>query len=247
MQVEQLFAETLIDIHQTLGSNPSDYQFLKVAGLLRPILLEKLLDDASAAASLDVKFRVVKPGPSPIPPEVQRQLESYLASLPPGAPRPVMGFSYRGDLMTGEPRFPGDVVLELGRKDLLNHEIITWMDNHYTVENVLRVAANSLGGIHWGETNWHPRSEELRKYMEGTTWMGRTLPAAIINEIGRCTLNAFRPLAQELARLGLYSGARSEWRWSADGQRSVGGEGQNQPNGDESDGHRNDERPPADG
>lgn len=172
MQVEQLFVEKLIDIKETLADNPSEYDLLKVSGLLRPILLEKLLDDASAAASLDVKFRVVKPEPPPIPPEVQ----SYPDSLPPTASRPVMGFSYRGDLLTGKPQFPGDVVLELGRKDFLNHELITWMDNHYTVENVLRVAANSLGGIHYGEKNWHPRSEELRQYMEGATWFGRSMP-----------------------------------------------------------------------
>lgn len=170
-----------------------------------------------------MKFRVVKPAPPSIPPEVQ----SYLDSLPPTAPRPVMTFSYRGDLLTGEPQFPGDVVLDLARKDFLNHELIISTDNHYTVQNVLRVAANSLGGIHWGETNRNPRSEELRKYMEGTTWFGRSMPAAIVFEIGRCTLRACHPLIQELARLGLYFVAPSEWKWSADGQCSVGGEGEN--------------------
>ena len=163
-----------------------------------------------------MKFRVVKPGPPPTPPEVQSRFDSYLAVLPPDAPLPLMGFSYRGDVLTGEPQWPGDQVLELARKDFLKHELVTWNDNHYTVENVLRVAAHSLGGIHWGETNWHPRSEELRQFMEGATWMGRTLPAAIIFELARCTLRACYPLAQELARLGLYSGAPSEFKWSRD-------------------------------
>jgi hypothetical protein len=224
MQVEQLFVEKLIDINKTLQDNPSEYDLLTVAGLLRPILLDQtnLLDLASAAANLDVKFRVVKPGPPPIPPEVQ----SYIDSLPPTAPRPVMGFSYRGGLLTGEPQLPGDVVLELGRKDFLNHEIITWMDSDYTVENVLRVAANSLGGVHWGETNWHPRSEELRKYIEGSTWMGRSLPAAIIVEIAICTLRACHPLVRKLAELGLYSDAPSDWKWSIGGRDKDDGEGE---------------------
>jgi hypothetical protein len=82
MRVEQLFVETLIDIDQKLRGNPREYDLLKVSGLLRPILLEKLLDDASAAAHLDVKFRVVKPGPPPpLPPEVQREIAEAWAKL----------------------------------------------------------------------------------------------------------------------------------------------------------------------
>jgi hypothetical protein len=77
MRVEQLFVETLIDINKKLGSNPSDYHLLRVSGLLRQILLDKknLLEPASAAASLEAKFRVVKPGPPPIPPDAQRQID----------------------------------------------------------------------------------------------------------------------------------------------------------------------------
>jgi hypothetical protein len=59
MHVEQLFVETLIDIDQKLKSDPSEYELLRIAGLLRPLLLENLLDEASATASLDMKFRVV--------------------------------------------------------------------------------------------------------------------------------------------------------------------------------------------
>jgi hypothetical protein len=70
MHVEQLFVESLADMDHQLRRNPSEYELLKIAGLLRPILLEKLLDDAAAAApSVDVKFRVVNPGPLPIPPD----------------------------------------------------------------------------------------------------------------------------------------------------------------------------------
>ena len=89
------------------------------------------------------------------------------------------------------------------------------------MENVLRVAANSLGGIHWGPENWDQRSEQLRQYMEGSVWFGRPLPAAMIAEIARCTLRACKPLADELTRLGLYSPASSEWIWSADGHCSI--------------------------
>ena len=61
MQVEQLFVETLIDIRQKLNSNPTEYHLLRVSSLLRQILLENLLEDASTATSLEAKFRVVKP------------------------------------------------------------------------------------------------------------------------------------------------------------------------------------------
>ncbi len=48
MHVEQLFGKTLIDVDRKLRSNPDEYELLKIAGLLRPLLLEKLLDEASA-------------------------------------------------------------------------------------------------------------------------------------------------------------------------------------------------------
>jgi hypothetical protein len=63
MQVEQLFVETLLDISQKLNNNPTEYHLLKVSGLLRHILWENLLEDASAATGLEAKFRVIKPKP----------------------------------------------------------------------------------------------------------------------------------------------------------------------------------------
>ena len=218
-------AKTLIDVDRKLRSNPDEYELLKIAGLLRPLLLEKLLDEASAAASVDVKFRVVKPGPPPIPPEVGRQMDEAWARLHatrPDVKRVDIAVSIRPDLLTGNPSQLGDQVVELARKDFLKHGgVLIYNDYEYTMENILRVAANSLGGIHWGPTNWDQRSEELRQYMEGSVWFGRPLPAAMIAEIARCTLRACKPLADELTRLGLYSSAFSEWIWPADGHCSV--------------------------
>ena len=126
----------------------------------------------------------------------------------------------RGGLLTGEPSEPGDQVLELPRQEFLNHGIgFTLMDIDYSVESMLRVAANSLGGIHNdGKPNRDKEAEELRKYMEqgGATWFGRSMPAAMIFEIARCTLRACQPIADELTRLGLYEPASSEWIWSAE-------------------------------
>jgi hypothetical protein len=193
---------------------------------VRPILLENLLDKASASASLDVKFRVVKPGPPPIPPEWQSYIDSqwdkFLAANP-GVTRVDTAAGIRGDLLTGEPKFPGDEVLELGRKDFLNHGIVTYQDSDYTVESVLRVAANSLGGIHHddGAPNRNKRAEELRNYSNGSTMMGRSMLAWYVFQIALCTLRACRPLANKLADLGMYSAAPSEWVWSADGKRTV--------------------------
>lgn len=228
MHVEQLFVETLIDVDQKLRNNPSEYQLLKVAGLLRPILLEKLLDDANAAAGLDAKFRVVKPGPPPIPPEVQKQMDEAWAKIHaknPEIKRVDIAVSIRPDLLSGElgpASQPGDQLVELARKDFLKHAgVLIFQDYQYTVEHILRVAANSLGGIHWGPENWNQRSEELRQYMEGSVWFGRPLPAAMMATIAGCTLRACQPVADELTRRGLYSPASSEWIWSADGHCSV--------------------------
>jgi hypothetical protein len=79
-------------------------------------------------------------------------------------------------------------VLELPRRDFLKHPIgftLTGID--YSVESVLRVAANSLGGIHNdGQLNRNKEAEELRKYMEsgGATWFGRGTSALIFSHAG---------------------------------------------------------------
>ena len=228
MQMEQLFVETLVDVDQKLANNPGEFELVKIAGLLRPILLEKLLDDAGAAASVEPKFRVIKPGPIPISPELQKDLDARWAKIHatnPETKRVTTAFGMRLDLLTGElgpTSHPGDQVVELGRKDFLKHAgILIYNDYPYTVEHILRVAANSLGGIHWGPTNWDARSEELRQHVEGSVVFGRPLPAVVMAEVARCTLRTCTPVADELTRLGLYSPASSEWVWSADGHCSV--------------------------
>lgn len=224
MHVEQLFVETLIDIDQKLRNDPSEYDLLKVSGLLRPILLEKLLDEASAAAGMDTRFRVIKPGPHIPSAEADEAWAKYLAKHP-DTKRVDLAVSIRPDLLNAELNEmsrPGDHVVDLTRRDFLKHAgVLVFNDYPYTVEDILRVAANSLGGIHWGPENWQDKPEELRKLMEGTEWFGRPLPAAMIGVIGGCTLRTCKPLADKLTQLGLYSPASSEWVWSADGHCSV--------------------------
>jgi hypothetical protein len=228
MKVEQLFVETLIDVDRKLRNNPSEYDLLKVSGLLRSILLDKppLLDTASAAASLAPKFRVIKPAPVQIPPELKKQMDEAWAKLHetrPEVKRVDTAVAVRFDLMTGElSEFsdPGDQVIELSRANFLKHGIgFILNDFEYSVGSMLKVAANSLGGVHNdGKPNHDRHAEELRQYMEqgGATWCGRTLPAAMIFEIARCTLRACKPIADKLIRLGLYSAQSNEWVWSID-------------------------------
>ncbi len=226
MRVEQLFVETLIDISEKLNNNPTEYQLLKVSGLLRQILWENLLEDASAATSLEAKFRVVKP--KPYEPSAKSN-ESWAAmhAVHPETPRVNLGFGLRGGLLSGEPSQPGDQVADLSRIDFLAHPVgITLSDVEYSVKSVLLVAANSLGGTHNdGEPNHNREADELRQYMEtgGTTLFGRSMPAAFIFEIACCTLRACQPLAEELTRLGLYSPAASEWVWTGDGKVESAG------------------------
>jgi hypothetical protein len=226
MKVEQLFVETLIDIRQKLSSNPTEYHLLKVSSLLRQILLENLLEDASTATSMEAKFRVVKP--KPYQPSAKLD-ESWAAmrAVHPEAERVNIGAGVRGGLMSGEPSDPGDQVLELARTDFLAHPIgLTLNDVQYSVESVLRVAANSLGGTHNdGEPNRNKAAEQLRQYMEsgGAQWFGRSMPSAFVFEIASCTLRACQPLADELARLGLYSPAVSEWALDGNGNGTAPG------------------------
>jgi hypothetical protein len=228
VQVEQLSVETLIDISQRLQSNPSEYDLLKVSGLLRPILLENLLDRVCAAASVDVKFRVVKPAPVSIPPEVQRKMDEAWAKVHatrPDVKRVDVALSMRTGLLTGELWEQGDQIVDLSRSDFLRHPIgFTLNDVEYTVESMLRLSANSLGGIHNdGEPNRNARAEELRQYMEngGASWCGRSMAAGMVFDIACCTLRACEPLADKLTELGLYAPASSEWVWSFGGRRHA--------------------------
>ena len=221
MKVEQLFVETLIDIRQKLDNNPTEYQLLRVSGLLRQILLENLLDDACAATSLEAKFRVVKPQPHQPSAESDAAWVAMHAAHP-EIERVTVGAAMRGGLMSGEPSLPGDQALELTRTDFLAHPIgLTLNDVQYSVESVLRVAANSLGGTHNdGLPNRNRAAEQLRQYMESgeNTWFGRSMPSAFVFEIALCTLRTCQPLADELTRLGLYSPGASEWAWDGTGQ-----------------------------
>lgn len=228
MKVEHLFVHTLIDIDQKLRTNPSEYDLLKVSALLRPILLDKppLLDTASAATSLAPKFRVVKPGPTSIPAELKRQMDESWAKLHETRPeikRVDTAIALRFDLMTGQlsdTGSPDDQVVELSRQDFLKANVGFMLNDFaYSVESMLRVAANSLGGVHNdGKPNRNKHAEELRQYMEngGEMWCGRTMPAAMIFEIARCTLRACKPIADEMARLGLCSAESNDWVWSID-------------------------------
>jgi hypothetical protein len=228
MQVVQLFVETLIDIRRKLSNNPTEYHLLKVSSLLRQILLENLLDAASTATSLKAKFRVVNP--KPYEPSA-RLNESWAAmhAIHPEAERVNIAVGVRGGLMSGEPSEEGDQVLELSRTEFLAHPIgLTLNDVQYSVESVLRVAANSLGGTHNnGKPNRNKEAEELRKYMESgeSQWFGRSMPSAFVFEIACCTLRACEPLASELAQLGLYAPAVSEWAWDSNGNATSGGLG----------------------
>ncbi|MFL0160484.1 hypothetical protein [Mycobacteroides chelonae] len=112
MQVEQLFVETLIDIRQKLSSNPSEYQLLKVSSLLRQILLENLLEDASTATSMVAKFRVVKPNPYQPSAELDKSWAAMHA-VHPDTKRVNIGAGFQGGLMRGEPSEPGEQVLDL--------------------------------------------------------------------------------------------------------------------------------------
>src|SRR5882757_3212000 len=107
MQVEQLFVETLNAISQKLGNNPTEYHLLKVSGLLRHILWENLLEDASSATGLEAKFQVIKPKPYEPSAELD---ESWAAmhAVHPEAARVDLAFGLRGGLLSGEPSEPGD-------------------------------------------------------------------------------------------------------------------------------------------
>jgi hypothetical protein len=211
-----------------LRNNPSEYDLLKLSGLLRLLLIDKptpLLDSASKAANLKVKFRVIKPGPRQRDPQLQKQMDEAWAKLHetrPEVKRIDCVFAIRGGLLTGEPSEPGDQLLMLARQQFLQHPIgITLDDVEYSVEDALNVVAHSNGGVHYSATNDKPRAEIFRQRMEGATWFGRPMAPAMMFEISRCTLAACKPLADALTTLGLYLPGSSEWVWSPDGHCSV--------------------------
>jgi hypothetical protein len=77
----------------------------------------------------------------------------------------------------------------------------------------------------WHRVSRNPDAEQLRQYMEsgGSTWFGRSMPSAFVFEIACCTLRTCEPLENELARLGLYSPAVSEWTWDGKGNATSAG------------------------
>jgi hypothetical protein len=116
---------------------------------------------------------------------------------------------------------PEDQVVELARRDFLKHAgILIYQDCPYRGERAAG-CGEQLGWNPLGSGNWDARSEELRKYMADSMWLGGPPPAAMMGTIADCTLRTCKPLADELTRRGLYAPASSEWVWSADGHCSV--------------------------
>ena len=229
MHVEQLFVRTLIDVDRKLRDNPDEYELLKIAGLLRPVLLEKLLDDASAVAGLDARFRVVKPGPPPIPPEVQKQMDEAWAKVHaknPGIKRVDIAVSIRPDLLSGElgpTSLPGDQVVELARRDFLKHAGVLDFSGLPVHRGAHTAGSSKQPGRHPlgpGKLESAIRGAPAVHGGFGVVWQ-----ALASRDDGRQS-RAVRyvpaqPVADELTWRGLYTPASSEWIWSADGHCSV--------------------------
>ena len=96
-------------------------------------------------------------------------------------------------------------MVELARRDFLKHAgILIYQDCPYRGERAAG-CGEQLGWNPLGSGNWDARSEELRKYMADSMWLGGPPPAAMMGTIADCTLRTCKPLADELTRRGLYA------------------------------------------
>ena len=128
MDVDRLFLETLDDLEARIREDASEYDLLRVAALLRELLVDesRLVDQVNRASKVAPRFRLRVKTPDP-----ENEFEFWLGLDP-----------------SAEVDVP---ILELDLKELLRSSVVFLPSSRITVLQVITLAANVRGGVHRGK------------------------------------------------------------------------------------------------
>lgn len=185
MKQEQLLVARIDQLRERIGPGCTELDLLDASATLRILLIDRLLKNLAEEHEVPVVFNVHRLGVGQT-----------------GAPKKGVLLDIFFEGMTAS--LPTENDLKFSPDEFLKHPMLVAFDTTYTVDDCIRVAANSYGGIHHGD-NRRPRPEKLRKFDEGT---GRgddsdigdlSYVLSLIRDIARCTIAATAPLYEKLA------------------------------------------------
>jgi len=175
-----LFLETLKDLESRLQSDKSEYDAIKIAGILRQWLTDAtpLVPLLCRGRNVMLRFRV--------------RIES-----PPTDPMPVYwaladGFDPDTALTVGHAS-------EVTKDQLLACNVIYINSVLYTVKDVIRQLAHVEGGVHAG-TPEDERERQLTEWSRFARIGGRETTIYTILAIGRVVMKGLQPLKARLER-----------------------------------------------
>ena len=182
MSAEELFIRRYDDLVTGLGAR-DDYELLKVAAVLRQLLLDEqpLVHQANTTARLRLRVRVNaahSPDDLPVKPSVH-----------------LMGLGLD----------PTSFTTAGGTEDLtidqfLRCVLMTGDDVEVTVRDVIKHAANKAGGVHYDERR-SDEAEELDAIVAKLSALGVHALAITLQTIARVTITSLAPLRRALVRL----------------------------------------------
>lgn len=188
MQDGRFFLETLSELRQRTLSTASEYDVLKASGLLRLLLVERFAQDVSQNAGIPLVFRGAQ----------QLEIE-----------RPAEGVLMDVNWLELDPRHisPEHQRVELTLDEFLQRPLMRLFDEDFTVKNVIRVAANGLGGVHRGRITIS-FDKRLAKRTEGSSVSDALndnlhIVVSQVRQIAMATREACEPLRVVLSNRSL--------------------------------------------
>lgn len=205
-----LFVETLNDLHEKLQGVPSAYTVMRVAALLRQLLLdgESLLSQAQAQVKHKSKVRVIFQ--IALGGEYERQILAL---------HPL--FWAVADGLDPDTSGVSKPIRQVQLPELLSSRIMIIGIHEYSVKDVIRQLAHVEGGIHAGS----PENEKERILTESAQQIavgGYAPAAAAVRAVGRVVCKGLKPLKDQLEE-----DLRSEAMQSTS---SLGGDANRHPN-----------------
>lgn len=177
------FLEQLAELRRLLDQ-PEEADTHRASAILRQLLIDSggLINQVNSEIRYQLKFSVWRP--------IDR-----------GASSGVL-MDVRFDERIPRLDEEGEDILRLKLGQYLRHHVLTGMDTKYCVEDVIRLVANTYGGVHFAADghNDNPSAKKLGEYDKGTmrgddSYGGDySFARNLVVTIGRTTLVACEPL-----------------------------------------------------
>lgn len=197
MRVERLFLEKVRSLERDLRTKEdADYALIRAATTMYHLLVDGLLTQANRETRRAIRFHVFRDqGAKARNAGTLIIQDNTRIAAPPDVVDP-------------------DAVEDIPVRELLAYPVASYMMNHYTVRDFLAVAANALGGKHYGEPSRQSDAHLKPLFELGTdSLLSVTLPSGedislpplvphSIRRIGPVVVSGLAPLRDQLAARG---------------------------------------------